>query len=374
MPEFINETCSVWDKLARETRPLALYGMGDGAAKILSRLEECGARVAGIFASDEFVRGQSFAGFKVERYEDILRRLGQSFVVVTAFASERAEVLARFAGLAKRHDVYAPHVPLFAGDETVDAAFLARYENKLQYVYEHLADDDSRHVFAEALNYKLGGELTRLLRITTSRRSDLETLFAWNADEVYADVGAYNGDTAREFLELTHRRFRHIVALEPDPKSYGKLLKFFSEAKLPQGSFTCVNKGAWNSCGRLGFTGTGGRQAMLVTPQKLQEKISGVKPVKAKMGVDVDTLDNIMDAAGFTSTYIKVDVEGAEQQALDGMKGQLKAKPKLLLAAYHHDTDLFRLPLQLWRLQPEYRIYLRKHPYVPCWELNFFCV
>ena len=31
LPHFVTETESVWDQLKKETRPIALYGMGDGA-------------------------------------------------------------------------------------------------------------------------------------------------------------------------------------------------------------------------------------------------------------------------------------------------------------------------------------------------------
>ena len=65
-------------------------------------------------------------------------------------------------------------------------------------------------------------------------------------------------------------------------------------------------------------------------------------------------------------------VEGAEMEALKGGKEQIKRnKPKLFIAAYHHDADIFLLPLFMWQLVPEYKVYLRKHPYVPAWELNF---
>ena len=70
-------------------------------------------------------------------------------------------------------------------------------------------------------------------------------------------------------------------------------------------------------------------------------------------------------------------LEGVEKEALLGARKHLVpdgggALPKLLVAAYHHDEDIFRLPLMLWQLQPQYKIYLRKHPYVPAWEINFF--
>lgn len=90
----------------------------------------------------------------------------------------------------------------------------------------------------------------------------------------------------------------------------------------------------------------------------------------------VESLDHLLGLARVD--YAKLDVEGVEAEALRGMKDHLVPDgdgrlPQLLVAAYHHDDDLFRLPLLLWRLQPAYRVYLRKHPYVPAWELNFFC-
>ena len=75
--------------------------------------------------------------------------------------------------------------------------------------------------------------------------------------------------------------------------------------------------------------------------------------------------------------YMKFDVEGMEQEGLQGAKDHLRPDcngilPKLLVAAYHHDTDIFVLPLLLWKLQPRYKIYMRKHPYIPAWEINIF--
>ena len=87
----------------------------------------------------------------------------------------------------------------------------------------------------------------------------------------------------------------------------------------------------------------------------------------------VTTIDSV--AAGRDVTMVKMDVEGAEVQAIAGGRQTIgKCKPKLFVAAYHYDIDLFRLPLRLWELVPEYKIYLRKHPYVPAWELNFICI
>ncbi len=324
MLPFINEENTLWEYL---------------------KLAETGVPVSGIFASDEFVRGQQFHGFTVQAYSELMV-LQKKVIVLIAFASELPDVMERFYKLASVHETYAPHVPVFSGEETVTAAWIKKYERELQTVYERLADAVSRETFASVLNYKLSGKLSYLQACTTNRTEDLRTIFSFGREETYLDLGAYNGDTVQEFLQLTHGRYKKIIALEPDPKNFKKLTDFVRQNELKH--ITCLQAGVWNDCGSLELNG---QQVNVVS-------------VDAVLGND-------------HADYMKFDVEGVEKEALEGAAGHLApdgngALPKLLVAAYHHDEDLFALPLLLWKLQPEYKIYLRKHPYVPAWEINIF--
>ena len=378
MLPFINEENTLWEYLKTAGKPVVLYGTGDGADKVLARLAETGVPVSGIFASDEFVRGQQFHGFTVRTYSELLA-LREKVIVLIAFASELPDVLERFYKLASVHETYAPHVPVFSGEETVTAAWIKKYERELQTVYERLADAVSRETFASVLNYKLSGKLSYLQACTTNRTEDLRTIFSFGREETYLDLGAYNGDTVQEFLQLTRGRYKKIVALEPDPKNYKKLTDYVRQYELK--NVTCLQAGVWNDCGSLELTGNGGRQSTFweadrsgFATQPLSQTCSMKKKIK-KQQVTVVSVDAVL--GNDHADYMKFDVEGVEKEALEGAAGHLMpdgngALPKLLVAAYHHDEDLFALPLLLWKLQPEYKIYLRKHPYVPAWEINIF--
>ena len=378
MLPFINEENTLWEYLKTAGKPVVLYGTGDGADKVLVRLAETGVPVSGIFASDEFVRGQQFHGFTVQAYSELLA-LREKVIVLIAFASELPDVLERFYKLASVHETYAPHVPVFSGEETVTAAWIKKYERELQTVYERLADAVSRETFASVLNYKLSGKLSYLQACTTNRAEDLRTLFSFGGEETYLDLGAYNGDTVQEFLQLTHGRYKKIIALEPDPKNYKKLTDYVRQYELK--NVTCLQAGVWNDCGSLELNGKGGRQSTFweadrsgFATQNLSQTCSMKKKVK-KQQVTVVSVDAVL--GNDHADYMKFDVEGVEKEALEGAAGHLVPDgngtlPKLLVAAYHHDEDLFALPLLLWKLQPEYKIYLRKHPYVPAWEINIF--
>ena len=360
MLSFIQEHVSCWDRLRSAAQPIVLYGMGNGADKILDWCEANNVHVSAVFASDEFVRGQQFRGFTVQKYADVVAQFGSDILIVIAFASELPEVLARFEELNARHDVLAPHLPLFDETELVSNRWLAKYEAQLQEVHDRLADDASREVFAAVLNYKLSGKISYLFSCATDRRSDLTSIFSWNDSESYLDLGAYNGDTMQEFIELTHGKWQRIIAVEPDRRNFKKLAAM-TEA-LPQeaqGRITLHQAGVWSAPGQLGFSDSGGRQSSFLLGDKKT--------------VPVDCIDNF--AAGNTISYIKMDVEGVELEAIAGGRQVIsRYKPKLFIAAYHYDVDIFRIPLTIWQLAPDYKIYLRKHPYVPAWEINFLAI
>lgn len=352
MLDFLQEHISVWEKLQTTRKPIILYGMGNGADKIIDWCEANGVKVSGIFATDEFVRYQQFRGFIVRKYSDIISEFGDDILIVIAFASERPEVLARFRELAGLHETVAPHLPLFQETDVVSRVWLEKYASQLQQAYALLADAQSRQVFAATLNYKLSGKITYLFDCATNRNEDLRTVFTWQEGESYLDLGAYNGDTIQEFLSLAPHP-QQIIAVEPDRRNCRKL-RAWAEAE----SVSCeVHEcGIWDTQTELAFSDSGGRQSSFCS--------------KPKNTVAVATIDNIVGNRPLT--YIKMDVEGAEKQALAGGKRTIQAHmPKMFLAAYHYDNDLWILPLMLKELNPNYKIYLRKHPYVPCWEINY---
>ena len=94
-----------------------------------------------------------------------------------------------------------------------------------------------------------------------------------------------------------------------------------------------------------------------------------------KKGIEtpVTTVDNLRDTFG-DFTYIKADIEGMEHNMLCASKNTLSTKPKLNIAAYHTNSDFFTLILKIHSLNPDYKFHLRKHPYIPCWDLNIYCV
>lgn len=361
IPDFVTETSDLWTDLQNESRPIVLYGMGDGAQKILDVCALKNIKISGIFASDEFVRGHSFAGFQVKKRSDLEKELGD-FVCLISFASSRPEVMALFDALDRTHTTFAPDVPVAGDSALFDMSFLHEHGEQLQTVYDMLCDRRSKDVFAATVNFKLSGRLHWLRDFTQDREIAYSDYLRPTENEHYVDLGAYNGDTIRELLAHTDGRFGSITALEPDRKTFKKLKKYADEF-VP--SARLFNAGSWREPGELMFASKGGRNSTLLPVRHT------VSHDQHTTMVPVESVDHIMD--GRECTWIKLDVEGAEYETLLGAKNTIqRCRPKLDLSAYHRSEDLYELPLLIKKFCPDARIAMLHHPYVPAWETNYY--
>ena len=115
LPKYPVES-DMWQDLKNENRPIVIYGMGNGADKLISRFNELNIEFADIFASDGFVRGHSFHGIRVKSFSEI-KEIYENFVVVLSFASNREEVLSLFTEIDGKYDMYEINETLFAFDQ-----------------------------------------------------------------------------------------------------------------------------------------------------------------------------------------------------------------------------------------------------------------
>lgn len=350
MIERIKEE-NVWDFLKKDGKPVMIYGMGNGAEKIISTLNTYQITVSEIFASDEFVRGHSFLGYKVLKYSEVCEKY-DDFNVVLAFATHLENVIENIKKINSEHKVFAPDVPV-AGGGLFTREYVKEHNDDFDFVYEHLADEKSKKDYIDILNFKVSGKVDYLLNSFCDKESIYRNILRLNDSESIVDLGAYDGDTIREFTTYTKGKYNKIIALEPDAKSYKKLIKNTAEMK----NLETYNMGAWNEKDTLIFAKEQSRNSHI--------SASGV-PIK------VTDIDSLID---YPVTMIKMDIEGSEMKALDGAKRIIKTYlPKLYVCAYHRNEDLFALGKKILSLNDKYMLYFRHSVYIPAWESNFYAV
>ena len=359
----------LWTYLKDTDKKIVLYGMGDGAEKIKSVLDSRGIEIADIMASDGFVRGQSFMGHRVKTLSEIEEEYGDGFLILICFGSKIPDVMEHIYEIAQKHELYAPNVPV-VGDGVFDLEYANANKDELQKVYKMLADEQSRKVFENVIRYKLSGNINYLKDCETPS-DEMFDLLKIGTEETVVDLGAYDGDTLIEFLNGTSMQFKKLYAMEPDNKNYRKLkrkLYMIGSALLE-----AYNVGAWDEDTTITFDMRAGRGSTASSADRPSN--SGTERRRALRYRDIKMMKTDTMLRGDAATYIKIDVEGAEENALRGAKETIASfRPKLNIALYHRNEDMFRLPLLINELNKKYKFYMRHHPYVPDWDTNLYCV
>lgn len=338
----------IWTYLKGTTKPIVLYGTGNGADKIYARLCKENIKISGIFASDGFKKGKEFAGFCVTSYEELKRQFSEMIILV-CFGSHLDSVIDNIHRLERDNELYLPDVPV-CGQEIFDLNFAVKYKDELEKVYNCLADDMSKKVFRNTVYYKLTGRSEYLTDIETPRREVFDILSL--KGESFLDLGAFNGDTVEEFIKYCPD-YRDIVALEPDLRNFKKLTRNTENIK----NITLINKAISNNIGIINISKNKGRG-------------------NSQSGKTVESLTTTISEIAKTNypTFIKMDVEGAELSAIIGGQEIIAKRPKMQIAAYHRSEDLFSLPLEVKKINPDYKIYMRKHKALPAWDINYIFI
>lgn len=159
--------------------------------------------------------------------------------------------------------------------------------------------------------------------------------------ESFADVGGYNGDTTNAFIKWAKGRWVSRI-FEPGganrKKCRNNLTDYMDNIRI-------IPKGVWSFETTLFFDENGSESS--ITRDK------GVK-------VEVTTLDK--EYENDPVTFIKMDIEGAESEAIRGAKKIItKNKPKLAISVYHKDRDIIDIPKMILDYNPDYKFYLRHY-------------
>lgn len=356
--------------LKETDKPIVLYGMGNGADKIIAALDERGITVSDFFASDGFVRGHSFHGKVVLTYSEVKEKYGDGgFIVLLSFASSLPDVIERIEGIAAETELYAPDLPVVPSEtaesaELFDLAYFRAHQDELSRVEQLLADKRSRELLQDVISYRFTGEIPYLLDRTDSREAVYTTLLHPERYTRYADLGAYNGDTVRELLSFAPH-LKEAYCMEPDPRNFKKL-SAYAETEV-RCRVIPLNFAAHNTRATLTFEDSGNRNATLS---------KGNPSCKRRRSVEADSLSHLLDSFGQPKIdYIKFDVEGAERTAIEGCLPVIsRDRPALLVSLYHRREDLFALPLYLSSVLTDYNFYLRRFRYLPAWDLNLYAI
>jgi FkbM family methyltransferase len=217
-----------------------------------------------------------------------------------------------------------------------------RHRDHYRWLASELADDESREVLDAVLTFRQTLDPRVLAPVVEPELYQLTGLLTLGHDEVYIDGGAFDGDSIRLFSSRVGGRYRRIYAFEPDPKTFAALKQnFTSEPRVE-----AINAGLYRCKATLRFRDDASRGAIFAPDGGIDIKVTTVDDVVGEGRV----------------TFIKMNIEGAELDALEGAEQTIRRwHPKLAISAYHRPSDLWRIPRLVHRLSEDYGLYLRQH-------------
>lgn len=224
-------------------------------------------------------------------------------------------------------------------------------KEKLTECLDCLEDDKSKKIVTNIVNLALTGDLKYIEDIPVDKVEYFSSdYYELSDDEVYADCGAYDGDSILDFIRYKEGKYKKIIAFEPDLLNFDDLNNTVRE----------------NSIDRIELVNS-------ALSDKSEKKVSFSS--RHNMGAKIlDCYDNNSDSDGKIKTsalddfynerisFIKMDIEGYELRALKGARKTIvDFKPKLAICLYHKALDIFEITSFIKQLVPEYKIIIRHH-------------
>ncbi len=211
------------------------------------------------------------------------------------------------------------------------------------WLYNRLSDYKSKYILYSILNNFYNFDFVNLkncMEHIYKQYFDLD-LMPKCEDESFVDVGTFTGDTVIDYIKSYGKdSFDKIYCYEISPENIKQIEKNLSSYE----NIIIKQKAVADKNSTLHFD---------LNSEPSANKISE----NGGIAVDAVSLDNdIYDKI----TMVKMDIEGAEMMALEGMKKHIKDdNPKLLIAVYHNNTDLFQIPRMIEKINSNYEFHLR---------------
>ena len=167
-----------------------------------------------------------------------------------------------------------------------------------------------------------------------------------NTGETVIDCGAFDGDTVEKIRDATADNFQGIIAFEPDPENFSALQRKYSHDNRIR-------------LHRLGISNRSTVLCFAAAQGSFSHAQMGTAPDSRGNSINVIALDSFLQQSPST---VKIDIEGAELEALEGARETIRRhRPKLTIAAYHRPLHLAEIMDAIDQIVPGYSFYLRHH-------------
>ena len=334
--DWVNEKDKKLVELFISSKSVKKYILG------INKLGKCVAKqleVDGII--DDFSRIHTSRKKSILQIEEVPK---DSIILVTASGSP-LEVKNKLDELGYTHFNYLALIK-YSKLNLVHPPFIMDFEedfknNKSKYeqTYNLLADEKSKEVFTKVINFKISFDLDFMQGFTNNHEEQYfdKEIIPKIENINFVDGGAYIGDTLPQIIK-EFPDYNKIYCIEPNDLHISIAKKNFPN----QRDIEFIN------------CGLGNKKIEATKKQKIEDNC-----YHDYQAENINTLDNLIKEK---VDFIKMDIEGAEQDAIEGSINTIKKyHPILAICIYHKAEDWYKVPKMVLDIRNDYKVYLRHY-------------
>ena len=343
---------SAFDTIAAGRRKVVILGAGRLGRKILQGLSDTDLEPVAFTDNNPRIWGKVADGLPVLSPEDAANKYAkEATFVVAIWHPSREPLMASLLRQLRRLGCTTIAFPVLFWrhpEKFLPYFFWDRPSNLLQQspdvvsAFHLLEDDVSRETYVSQVQLRLHADF-ECIGSPVAGEQYFPGLFSKLDDESFVDCGAYTGDTIQSLISESGNRFSKVVAFEADPAVLPALETLMGDI----GGRAVLRKavvGAQNGSVSFASDGAGG----------------GCVTAGPGVAVPCVRLDDAL--ASERVSFIKMDIEGAELQALEGAQSVIwRNRPVLAVCGYHTPDHLWRVLTSLKTLAPDSALFLRSH-------------
>jgi len=338
-----------------ENKKIIFFGAGSGGVAFINRIVKKYGLKAHAVLDRKFKPGDIYFGvpaFSYIGYKPTNEEKENTVAVITVVRPEYYKEAfsylndVGFKNIISAFDIYEYN--LVIPDEVEKKGFNYYLDKKKQIMasYDLFLDDLSRKVFTCFIQTHMTRKPMRIPNFPLEEQYFPKDINLRKGYSRFINCGAYNGDTVVRLNALCGK-VDAVVCFEPDMGNF-KLLKEYllvKHDKIAQSviAFPC---GAYSHEMQLHFSSSNSAGSAISN--------------NGESSIQCVALDHVMP--GFKPTFIGMDIEGAELEALKGTEMLIrKNKPDLAVSVYHTPSQIWEIPLYIESLGLDYKFYLRNY-------------
>ncbi|MDF2607062.1 MAG: hypothetical protein K0S34_1257 [Bacillales bacterium] len=344
--EYFSEDYRIFNNeeidLLSNSERVIIWGAGENGKQIASYLKDMGIKID-CFVDKQIKRVGTFINnIKINDINYINTLNSKNVSVIVGSSAYENEILSELNKLKFNGKIFTSNVCSEEIFESTKKDLKLNFD-KYNWLYNILEDTLSKNTLINLLKYRVSLNKSYLKEIYDGIQYFSKDFYNRRID-YFVDGGSFDGDSIRDFIKYENKQYKKIYAIETDNENIELLNNFIIKEQL--NNIDIFEVALWNENKELFFDNVGPAAG----------KVSEVgKSIVNGVRLDDILFDKPID-------LIKMDIEGAELNALEGAEKIIQQKsPMLAICVYHKVEDLYTIPHYINKINNKYKFYLRHH-------------